>query len=133
MASEDKSKEAAKNAWGAVAESIAADYIASQGYIIRERNWKIPRIVEIDIIAQKGTEIVFVEVKARSGEWDEPEAAIDEKKIHKMVTGADIYLRSQEHRFDYRFDIIAITGNRKKHTIRHYADAFISPVSKIKR
>ena len=48
--------------WGAFAEDRAAEYLRKQGYTILERNLKFNKI-EIDIVAQKNQEIVFVEVK----------------------------------------------------------------------
>lgn len=117
------------NDFGKEAEKIAVDYLASNGYVINKTNWKISGIVEIDIIASKGSDMIFVEVKARSGHWEEPESAIDERKIRKLVQGADIYLRNQKHNFNYRFDIIAITGSKDDYHLSHYEDAFLSPVS----
>ena len=49
--------------WG---EDYAADFLAAQGYRIVERNWRFGHH-DIDIIASKGNEIVFVEVKTRHG------------------------------------------------------------------
>ena len=46
-------------AWG---ESIAADWLAEQGCQILARNIRTP-YGEIDIIAQQGDVIIFVEVK----------------------------------------------------------------------
>lgn len=121
------------NDFGKDAEKIAVDYLASKGYVINETNWKIPGVVEIDIIASKGSDMIFVEVKARSGNWEEPESAIDDRKIRKLVLGADIYLRNRRHNFNYRFDIIAITGNKDDYRLSHYEDAFLSPVSRPKK
>ena len=118
------------NEWGEQAEQIAADYLLSHGYTIRERRWRSgqSRRREIDIIAQQGIEIVFVEVKSRSGEGEDPVEAIDEKKMRMMAKSADTYLALQEHDFSCRFDIIAITGNKDSYEIEHLPDAFISPL-----
>lgn len=118
----------AKEKWGYIAETIASEYLISEGYVIRERNWRVSNTLEIDIIAEKNLEMVFVEVKARSGEWEDPEDAVDNKKIKKITNGADIYLRALPRAYDYRFDIIAITGNKENYKLEHYPDAFFPPL-----
>ena len=45
-------------------ESAVCRYLMQQGYTIRKRNYRI-RGGEIDIIAQKGEILAFVEVKTR--------------------------------------------------------------------
>lgn len=115
--------------FGRFAEQTAADYLIGQGYTVRERNWRIGNTIEIDIIAQTGTSIVFVEVKARSGKWNSAVEAVDEKKMKKMAKGADIYLRQQSHLFAYRFDIITITGTASDYNLQHYPDAFYPPLT----
>lgn len=49
----DKQKQGASNReWGAFAENKAAEYLRSNGYIIREQNLLLGHI-EIDIVAEK--------------------------------------------------------------------------------
>lgn len=115
--------------WGREAEQIAADYFLTHGYSIRERNWKCAHI-EIDLILELGRTIVFVEVKARNGDNQDPADAVNSKKKIKMVRGADIYLSHLDHFYYYRFDIFTITGTREQYTIAHYPDAFLSPVNR---
>jgi len=45
-------------------EDLAVQYLEAQGYRIRERNFRT-RLGEIDIVARKGREYFFVEVKTR--------------------------------------------------------------------
>lgn len=121
---------ARNNDWGIQAENIAADYLVSLGYAIMERGYRsgIAKRREVDIIAQDGLEIVFVEVKARSGNGEDPVEAVDEKKMRMMARSADFYLARLEHDFDCRFDIIAITGTPDEYTLEHLPGAFISPL-----
>ena len=59
--------------WG---EQTAALHLMHQDYQILERNWRF-RHLEIDIIAEYLGEIVFVEVKTRSGgDFREARAAV---------------------------------------------------------
>jgi len=116
--------------WGARAEEIAAEYLAEHGYAIRERNWRpVGSHLEVDIICQKGTAIVFVEVKARHNRDYDPVEAVDGRKIRRLVRAADIYLRMQEYEFSYRFDIISVSGSEEDFHLDHLEDAFLPPVN----
>lgn len=115
--------------WGGKAEQIAAEYLISEGYVIRERNWRIGNHIEIDIIAEKDGYIAFVEVKARRGNVVTADEAVDEKKIKKMVTGGNAYLRTLPHLFKYRLDVITVTGDPENYSVRHLPDAFLPPLS----
>lgn len=118
------------NEWGKEAEKIALNYLVSLGYTIRECGWRsgVSSRREIDIIAQDGLVIVFVEVKSRGNDGEDPVEAVNDKKMRMMARSADTYLAMQEHDFDSRFDIISIVGNPASHTLEHIPDAFISPL-----
>lgn len=112
--------------WG---EDIATEHLIKEGYTIRERNYRPGRRHEIDIIAQKGDLMVFVEVKVRDADsGDDPVDAVDEKKIRHIVLAADSYLHKQEYTYQPRFDIIAITRNVADYDLRHLDGAFIPPL-----
>lgn len=115
--------------WGKEAENIAADYLRVNGYTVRERNWRVGNHIEIDIIAEKDGYIIFVEVKARTGNFQHPLDAIDSAKQRKIIKGGDIYLRQQSALYKYRLDIITVTGNREEYSIEHIPDAFLPPLS----
>lgn len=115
--------------WGKEAEQIASEYLISKGYTILERNWKAGTTIEIDLIAQIGTTVVFVEVKARKGDFINPEDTVNKAKMNKMVKGGDIFLSSLPHTFEYRLDVITITGTPDNYKIRHIPDAFLPPVT----
>lgn len=123
----DKQKQGASNReWGAFAENKAAEYLRSNGYIIREQNLLLGHI-EIDIVAEKNNEIIFIEVKARNGENEDPAEAVDTKKRNKMIAGANIYLSNLKYDYYWRFDIITLIGTPKSYTIDHFPDAFYPP------
>lgn len=115
--------------WGAEAERIAAEYFIKEGYIIRERNWRVSNRIEIDLILEKDRTLIFVEVKSRMKGGQDPAEAVDFKKRSKMIRGADIYLRQQQFRYQYRFDIVTLTGDKNDYEFKHYADAFLPPVN----
>ncbi len=142
MNKEEKKIQGASNRdRGAFAESLAAEYLIQKGYTIRERNYRIHNI-EIDIIAQKENEIIFVEVKARSGNDQNPLDAVDKAKRRRIITGADIYLRGLDVLYYYRFDIITVTGIGDNYELKHYPDSYraelrtrihIKPASRLER
>ncbi|MDE5880884.1 MAG: YraN family protein [Muribaculaceae bacterium] len=113
--------------FGRFAEDKAVEYYISKGYVIRERNWRFKKI-EIDIIAQLGNEIIFVEVKARSGRNMDPVDTVDFAKRKRMVHGADIYLRRLNGGFEYRYDIFALEGDMENYRYEVYENAFYSPL-----
>lgn len=114
--------------FGKFAEEKAAEYYIRKGYAIRERNWR-HRHIEIDIIAQYGNVIVFVEVKARSGRDMSPFEAITLDKMKHMTRGADYYLRHIEFGdYEYRYDIFGLTGDFDDFSIEVLEDAFVSPL-----
>lgn len=128
----ERSRRGADNQeWGREAERVVGDYFLKQGYTIRERNWKCGK-VEIDLILEKDRTIVFVEVKARKEETQDPVLAVGKEKRGRIIRGADVYLRSLPLLYQYRFDIVALTGNREDYSMRHYPDAYMPGVNGIK-
>jgi putative endonuclease len=51
---------------GNFGERVAASHLEAKGYAILERNWSV-REGEIDLIASRGRDLVFVEVRSRRG------------------------------------------------------------------
>jgi len=102
-----------RRATGAAGEALAVQRLRTEGYIIITTGWRC-RFGEIDIIAQDGTELVFVEVRARYEA--EPGAAlesIDERKQARLIRLAQSYL--SDHQLDnaaWRIDVVAITFTR---------------------
>ena len=111
--------------WG---ENVAADWLASRGYAIAGRNVRVGH-TEIDIIAMKGTSIIFVEVKTRTTHFKDPLDAITPDKMRRLCKAADTYLRSMEIPHRPQFDVIAVVGSQRKYEIAHYPDAFFPPLS----
>lgn len=65
---------------GIEGENAAAKFLEKKGYRIISRNYKT-HIGEIDIIAQDGNTIVFVEVKTRGNEsFGKPFEAVNKRK-----------------------------------------------------
>lgn len=107
---------------GAEAEDRAADYLLEKGWTIVTRRWSC-RGGELDLIALDGDELVFVEVKSRSGKWFLPEEAIQPRKIERFLKAVGAYCREMDiEERPIRYDVIAIDDRG----LRHYEDAFRS-------
>ena len=64
---------------------MAADHLERRGYVIRQRNYRCP-VGEMDIVAEDGDCLVFVEVRTRRGrEYSTPEESITAAKQVKLV------------------------------------------------
>lgn len=123
----DKKAEALQ--WGKQAENIVCDYLIAKGYTIRERNWRPSTSrSEIDLIAQFGDTLVFVEVKARSDKDIDPAEAMTLEKIKNVVRGANSYLNKQEYEFYYRFDVASVSGSVDDYQLDYLEDAFLPPL-----
>ena len=71
---------------GRAGEDRAAEYLASIGYQIVERNRRY-KLGEIDILARDGTTLVIVEVKAgRTGQFGYAFERVGPHKKHKLRT-----------------------------------------------
>lgn len=112
---------------GASGEDLAARYLAQKGYQIWEKNYHA-REGEIDLVACRGHEIVFVEVKTRSSErYGAPLESVTRKKQRAMIEAADKYLYDRDiiDQFDIRYDVIGIIAPRNAAPqIEHIEDAF---------
>ena len=79
-------------AFGLRAETLAAFWLRLKFYRIVARNFSAPG-GEIDIVAQRGDTIAFVEVKARP-QLDQAQMAIDTAKVRRISRAAGFWLSS---------------------------------------
>lgn len=96
---------AAHNEFGAHAERLAAAHLERNGWTVLHRNWRFGRR-EIDLVAQRGRTVAFVEVKARTRvSHGHPLESIDWRKRRDLWIAASGWIerhgtRGQEYRFD---------------------------------
>ena len=116
---------------GDTAEWLAAQLLEKQGFRIVERNYRL-RLGEVDIIADNGDILCFVEVKASyDDEFGDPAERVTLSKQKKIIKVAKLYLQKKpylaENR-DIRFDVITVTPKERhapeKWSIEHIEDAF---------
>jgi putative endonuclease len=89
-------------------ENLAVVHLEKQGYVVRERNWRCPA-GEIDIVAEDGGCLAFVEVRTRRGrEYGTPEESVTRAKQAKLVEVAQTYLQEHSWEGDWRIDVVAV-------------------------
>jgi putative endonuclease len=94
---------------GRIAEDHAARYLESRGYRIRERNFRT-RGGEVDIIAEQGGTLAFVEVRARtSSAFMSPMESVTPTKQRRIAHAASLYISTRERRERLmRFDVVEV-------------------------
>lgn len=110
-------------------ERLAEKHFRKIGYRIVARSFRT-QLGEIDLIAARAKEVVFVEVKTRSSDdFGGPELAVDRVKRRRVTRLATQFLKS--HKLTdvaVRFDIVAIAwpqqGSHAKPELRHHEAAF---------
>jgi putative endonuclease len=127
MSEADPTRRRSRNELGAEGERRAANHLAAQGYRIIGRNVRAGG-VEMDLIAQRGPLVVFVEVKTRrAGGPGSGEEAVDARKRLRLVRGAAAWLHEQPRRVQRaRFDVIVCECSQEERDwrLRHLEGAF---------
>lgn len=102
---------------GRIGEDVACQFLVQKGYRIVERNFRRP-YGEIDIVAERGGIIRFVEVKAVSCKKlpdmaierndYHPEELVHAAKMHRIARTAEVYMISKKDSRDYQIDVVAV-------------------------
>lgn len=119
---------------GKLGEKYAEKFLISQNYKILANNFR-SKFGEIDLIAydQEEKEMVFVEVKARTGAFfGEPEDAVTRKKRGKIFKTALWFLASatkykgRKESLSWRLDVIAVKLEKRGilREITHFKNIF---------
>ena len=109
---------------GNIGEDIACKYLTKNDYEIIQRNFSCKQ-GEIDIIAQKGKEIVFIEVKTRTNrKYGNPIEAVTTWKKKHLIKAIEYYLyvNKLENSF-ISIDVIEIHKKKNKFCINHIKSA----------
>ena len=116
------------NELGAWGEDKAVRFLVQRGCKILARNYR-SRYGEIDIIAEDGQEIAFVEVRLRSSTaHGRPEETVDYRKQRKLRLTAEYFLMKNPTGLQPRFDVIALYAVNGEATVplpvRYIKNAF---------
>ena len=111
--------------WG---EDQAAAFLRDKGFTITAANWSC-RFGELDLVAEDGTYLCFVEVKLRKSDtYGTAAACVDQRKQRKLRTTAELYLAEHPTGLQPRFDVVEIYAPQGIQTtspeLRHWKNAF---------
>lgn len=93
--------------FGHIGEIISAFFLICGFYWILARRYKTP-FGEIDLIAKKNKEVIFIEIKSRK--YFEHQEIISSKQKQRINSAAQFFLikNKKYHDFNLRFDVIFI-------------------------
>lgn len=133
MTSQDNRTEKRKT--GDIGENIACNFLEKRGFVILDRNY-LKKWGEIDIVAQKGNVIRFIEVKTvriRDGELREvtcgtknsvshgtyrPEDNVHPQKLRRLARTMQTYLLEKRIDGDWQLDIVTVKMDQKSRMAR---------------
>jgi putative endonuclease len=104
----------ARQGLGRAGEQLAARTLLKRGYRVLEHNFRCQQ-GEIDIVAEEGQDLVFVEVKTRRGTaCGLPEEAVTPRKQRKLIevayTYLDLHMCADR---SWRIDVVAIQLDKR--------------------
>lgn len=114
-------------ACGQAGERAAAAWLEARGYQVLARNVRT-RVGEIDLVARQAGLVVFVEVKARTGQgFGHPSEAVVARKQRRLARLAAQFLQANGlGSCPVRFDAVAVRFDSRGQVvaIEHIPDAF---------
>ncbi len=114
---------------GSVGEEKAREYVIRHGFKVLATNYTRRPIGELDIVAEKGGILCFIEVKA-SRHFENssftPEIRVHDKKAGKLKRICEVYLR--EHGLEgrkWRIDVISVILDEEDRVVKleHFENA----------
>jgi putative endonuclease len=108
-------------------EAHARAWLEGRGYACVATNWHC-RAGELDLVMRDGEELVFVEVKTRTGErFGHAAEAVTDAKRRKLLAAAEWFIAEHPEWQDaiWRCDLVAVTIDPRTGTaaIEHYDNA----------
>ncbi len=97
-----------KNKTGVWGETYASRYLRDNGYKILGANY-VCRFGELDLVAEKGGTVCFIEVKTRNEKTEiRPMEAVDEGKKSRLEMAAKSFLSRAKMIASTRFDVCEV-------------------------
>lgn len=116
-----KKDKAFKQYVGTKGEEAAAGLLKDKGYNILRRNYSVHNVGEIDIIAEKDSDIHIFEVRTRRNIGSFPDSAesVVRKKRNRVIRTAERYL-NENNMFDRNivFEVIRVTHDAQGNILR---------------
>ena len=113
---------------GAAGESQAALFLQQKGFNILAKNYKT-KLGEIDVIAQRGDVIAFVEVKTRTSHYFHASLLITPSKQRKIALTAKQFIQENnlDGNFVLRFDTVFVSHKENGVEFEYIPNAFHAP------
>ena len=91
--------------WG---EALVAEDLRKRGWTVLAAGWQC-RFGELDLVAEKGNILAFVEVKLRKNDsFAAPREFVDRRKQERIRTAAELYLSQNPTSLQPRFDVAEV-------------------------
>jgi putative endonuclease len=118
-------RRSAQSRLGAAGEEAAARHLTALGYRIVARNHRC-RLGEVDLVAEAGELLVFVEVRTRTTDrFGAPEETVTARKQARVVRAArDFLARWRGPERGARFDVISVVDEEAGARLVHLPGAF---------
>jgi putative endonuclease len=115
----------ARQRLGSEGESLVVAHLEKLGYRTLERNYRT-RFGEIDIVADDGGTVVFVEVKTKtSSDFGDPVEEVTLQKQRQIISMGEFYATyCLAPNTPCRFDVAAVDCSASPPAITIYKDAF---------
>ena len=107
---------------GKLGEVQARRYLENKGFKILEQNYRT-RYGEIDLVGKEQNELVFIEVRTKTGnDFGTPEETLNKKKITKLRRNALAYTSKIGWKGTFRLDALCLILDEKNQPKRidHY-------------
>lgn len=109
---------------GKKGEELVATYLENLGFVVLHKNYT-SKLGEIDLIAQKGEVLAFVEVKLRNNAKFDLSELIVRSKQNKIIKTALRYISlNQFYDMVFRFDVALINAVNDNFEIKYIPNAF---------
>jgi len=114
-----------RQAFGALGERIAERWLRGRGWTVLARRFRSGHR-DLDLVVRRGSQVAFVEVKARRDRrFGDPAAAVGWRKRRELTRSAQVWIdRSGRAGDAYRFDVVAVLVGAAGVRVRHVEDAF---------
>lgn len=101
-------------------ERLARNYLVQRDFQMIESNFRC-RQGEIDIIARRGKEYHFIEVKGQHRDW-QAELKINSKKQRRIWNASMYYVQKNKllGKYSFHYDVMIVTSQ----TVKYYENAF---------
>ena len=118
----DDSRQLTNLTIGKRGEEIAKRFLEKKGYKIIEQNYRT-KYGEIDLVCQKGKELIIVEVRTKVGDlYGTPEESLNYRKLRKLRLNALAYVSRKRWKGPYQIDAVCIVlkPDQTLERIEHY-------------